>query len=187
MTYISVIIPTFNKSPLICDIVKDLSNQTFKDFEVIIVDDGSTDNTVRALRALRKEERHMKIKIYQTGLTDEFGMCKAINTGLRKASGSVTLLMNDDIYLHSTCLEQHMLAHKRIRSRHAFIGPRFRCPPYSLGKLYEDGRAWTRKHKDADKTKSGYPVYRKKLMVSSNISISTNKLCKMGGYNEFSF
>ena len=42
---ISVIIPTYNREELLKRCLRSLENQTFKDFEVIICDDGSTDNT----------------------------------------------------------------------------------------------------------------------------------------------
>jgi len=189
MTLISVIIPTFNKSPLVCDTVRNLHSQTLQDFEVIVVDDGSADDTVKQMKKMRKEERHLKIKIFQTGMSDQFGMCHAINMGLKNASGPISLLLNDDIYLHSTCLEQHALAHKRIRSRHAFIGPRFKSPPYQRGQLYIDKdtqRQQNRRYIDRSQPKKyGYGAYRKKMMVSSNFSISTDKLCKIGGYNPY--
>lgn len=189
MTYASVIIPTFNKAPLVCDVVRNLKFQTFKDFEVIVVDDGSTDSTVRDLRQLRRHERHLKIKVLETGMTDEFGMCHAINMGLQYARGTLAFLLNDDIYLHARCIEEHVLTQKRIKLRHAVIGPRFQCPPYKVAQYYGD--ASTKKYmrrKCVDRRTgsiAGMPVYRQKMMVSSNVSISVDKICKVGGYNEY--
>lgn len=188
MTFVSVIIPTFNKSPLVCDTVQKLREQTFKDFEILVCDDGSTDDTVRSIKYLRRQERHLKIKVLQTGLTNIFGMCTAINMGLKHASGPLSLLVNDDIYLHPTCIEQHVMAHKRTGSRFAFLGPRFRCPPHIIGQIVADEqsrRYHMRKYTEPQKSMKGYPVYRKKMMVSSNLSIGTQTLCDIGGYNEF--
>ena len=109
MTYVSIIIPTFNKSSLVCDIVRKLNQQTFKDFEVLVCDDGSTDDTVISMRMLRRQERHLKIKIFKTGLTDTFGMCNAINLGLRHANGPLTFLLNDDIYYNRTSNKRLLL------------------------------------------------------------------------------
>jgi len=187
MTYVSVVIPTFNKAGLVCDIIRKLNDQTFKDFEVLVIDDGSTDKTTRKIKQMRREERHLKIKVFQTGLTDQFGMCNAINEGLRNASGILTLLLNDDIYLHCDCIAKHVEAQKYTNLRHAFLGPRLRCPPFKVGEGVIEPtiiRGWYRKYAE-NKIYDGYCVYRKKMMVSSNFSIRTETLCKVGGYNEF--
>ena len=186
MTLVSVIIPTFNKSPLITDIVRSFRNQTFKDFELIIVDDGSSDDTVRSIKMLRREERHLKIKVLETGLTDQFGMCKAINMGLRETSGRLTVLFNDDIYPLDSCLAQHVQAQEETGYRHVFIGPRFFNPPHLLGQLVvdENTHRQLRRKYTTGTCLDGYLTYRGKMMVSSNVSIATDTLCKIGGYNE---
>lgn len=188
MTYISIIIPTFNKSPLVCDIVRKLKEQTFKDFEVIVVDDGSSDDTIVNLRNMRRRERHLKVKVYTTGLHDKFGMCQAINAGLREARGRLSFFLNDDIYLHPQCLEEHARAQIETGYKFAFLGPRFRCPPHEVGNLVVDRdsrRYCMRKYTIGNDKKYGYSVYRKRMMVSSNLSISTQKMCNIGGYNEY--
>ena len=45
MPLISVIIPSYNSAELIAETIKSVQNQTFTDWEIIVVDDGSTDNT----------------------------------------------------------------------------------------------------------------------------------------------
>ena len=187
MTYISVIIPTFNKSPLVCDVVRSLNQQTFKDFEIIVVDDGSTDNTIKSLKFMRRSERNLKIKVFNTYKTNEFGMCHAINLGLQKSRGIIAFLMNDDIYLHNRCLELHYMAHNSIGRRCAFLGPRLRSPPYRVGQLITGAgslRHLYMKHTER-REQWGYPVYRKRKMVSSNLSVNMDALCEVGGYNEF--
>ena len=187
MTYVSVIIPTFNKAQLVCDIVRKLNEQTFKDFEVLVIDDGSTDRTVRHLKKMRREERHLKIKVFQTGLTNQFGMCNAINEGLRNASGPLTFLLNDDIYLHSNCIALHVAAQSKTGLRYAFLGPRLRCPPFRVGEFVGDPNVLNELYRKYTESKvcEGYRVYRKKMMVSSNLSINTQTLCDIGGYNEY--
>lgn len=188
MCKISVIIPTFNKAPMIVETVKYLEKQTLKDFEVVVVDDGSTDDTVQQLAKLAQDSE-LDIRVFQTGIVDRFAMCEAINLGLRNARGSISLLVNDDIFLHQNCLEEHVSAHDQIRSQHAFIGPRFTCPPFYIGNQVTDPdvhKKFRRKHQDRNKGSiKGFPVYRKRLMVSSNLSVSTDKLCRIGGYNEY--
>jgi len=183
MTFVSIIIPTFNKAPLLCDILKDLNNQSFKDFEVIVVDDESSDNTIEMLKEISIS---YPLRVFKTGLINKFGMCKAFNIGISQAEGELCLLVNDDIYLHPTCMEHHVIAQKRTRMRHAFIGPRFKCPPFEFGIKVTSKEIRRREFRryTAGGGFKGYPLYREKMMVSSNLSIGTQKIRKLGGYNE---
>jgi glycosyltransferase involved in cell wall biosynthesis len=52
MPRVSVIIPTYNRADLVKDAINSLLTQTFQDFELIVVDDGSTDQTQEIIRAL---------------------------------------------------------------------------------------------------------------------------------------
>lgn len=186
MTLVSIIIPTFNKSPLVCDVIDKLSQQTFKDFEVLVVDDGSSDNTIRTLKHLRRQSHWPKVKVFQTGLTEEFGMCQAINLGLSQARGNIALLVNDDVYLHSDCIAQHLKVHDETGGGQAVLGPRFHDK--KVGKFVPWRSATWRKHVSAyttEKQYKGYHIYRQRHMVSSNLSAPTHLLCKIGGYNEF--
>ena len=184
MTDISIVIPTFNKAPLLIDILQDINKQTFKNFEVIVVDDESSDDTIDSLRNLNV---NYSLRVFKTGWTDKFGMCRAYNIGISNAESSLTFLLNDDVYLHPTCLEHHWIAHHKINMRHALIGPRFKSPPYYFGKLVtcrELRHKEFRKYTTGRSGTKGYPLYRPKMMVSSNLSMSTEALRRMGGYNE---
>lgn len=181
--HVSVIIPTFNKAPLLCDILKDLERQVYKDFEVIVVDDGSVDDTIERLAAI---DVKYPLHVFKTGMEDQFGMCRGYNIGIAHAQAPIILLLNDDVYLHPECIKHHMIAHKRTKARYVFVGPRFKCPPYVLGEKVTSKHLRRREYKKytLEEGISGYPRYREKMMVSSNVSLSTRRLCKVGGYNE---
>lgn len=92
MPMISVIIPTFNYAEFICDAIESVLNQTFKDVEIIVVDDGSTDNTKDILNKYSD-----KIKYYYQ---DNKGPASARNVGIKNASGSyICFLDSDDIFM----------------------------------------------------------------------------------------
>jgi len=56
MPTVSVIIPTYNRARFLGSAIASILNQTFQDFEIIIVDDGSNDNTQSLFRSLKMRE-----------------------------------------------------------------------------------------------------------------------------------
>lgn len=96
---VSVIIPTYNGAHYICDAVKSVLNQTFKEFEILVIDDGSTDNTKSLLEAWIKEGA---IKyIYQSNK----GLSGARNTGIQQAQGLYLKFLDCDDLLYPRQLE----------------------------------------------------------------------------------
>lgn len=84
----SVIIPTYNRSELIKEAIDSVLNQTFKDFELIVVDDGSTDNTKEVLNGYGN-----KIKAV---FKENSGAEKSRNKGAEVAKGEYLAILDDD-------------------------------------------------------------------------------------------
>ena len=90
---VSIIIPTYNRAELINRAVKSVINQTYKDIEIIIVDDGSTDNTHEVLKEYISEKRIIYIKKVNGGCAS------ARNQGVEAAKGKyMAFLDSDDTY-----------------------------------------------------------------------------------------
>ncbi len=97
---ISVITAVYNRSDTVVDSVKSLQAQTYKDFEHLVMDGGSTDGTVEVLRSL--DDHRLKLVTEP----DE-GIYDALNKGMNRATGDVIGLMHsDDFYASTTVLEQ---------------------------------------------------------------------------------
>lgn len=91
---VSVIIPTYNREKMVENAIRSVLNQTFSDFEIVVIDDASTDNTESIIKSIHdnriKYIRHEKNK----------GGSAARNTGIMKARGEyVALLDSDDVWL----------------------------------------------------------------------------------------
>lgn len=90
MPYFTIIIPSFNRSHIIVKTIQAVLDQSFEDFELQIVDDGSTDNTKEILTPILADKR---VKyIYQ----DNAGVCAARNTGARVAEGNYLIFLDSD-------------------------------------------------------------------------------------------
>ncbi|MFC1559879.1 glycosyltransferase [Candidatus Margulisiibacteriota bacterium] len=90
---ISVCLPTYNKANYIGEAIESALNQTFKEFELIILDDGSTDNTGKIISKFKDP----RIKYHRNDKNT--GMTQAWNKALSFASGKyITILHHDDRY-----------------------------------------------------------------------------------------
>lgn len=87
---VSIIIPTFNRADKLPDAIDSVLNQTYKNVQVIVVDDGSTDNTADLIKKYPQVEYH-----YQKN----GGQASARNKGLQNANGPILAsLDSDDIW-----------------------------------------------------------------------------------------
>jgi glycosyltransferase involved in cell wall biosynthesis len=74
MTFFSIIIPTFNRAGLITETINSLLKQTFQDFEIIVVDDGSNDNTEEVVSLVKTNRvRYIKKENGERGVARNFG------------------------------------------------------------------------------------------------------------------
>lgn len=98
MTQVSVVIPCFNQGAYVAEAIESVLVQSFIDFEIIIVDDGSTDpHTVAVLDALE----HPKIRLVRT--TNQ-GLATARNNGIAEATGRYILPLDADDRIGPDCL-----------------------------------------------------------------------------------
>jgi glycosyltransferase involved in cell wall biosynthesis len=94
MSFFSIVLPTYNRSTRVIATIKSVQDQSFQDWECIVVDDGSTDDTSNVVKKLAKEDPRIKY-IYQ----DNAERSVARNNGIDHASGEyICLLDSDDFY-----------------------------------------------------------------------------------------
>lgn len=98
MPYFSVIIPLYNKESFIEKTLECVLNQTFKDFEIIIVNDGSTDNGLEKIKKFTDN----RIKIFQQ---ENQGVSVARNKGMEMAEGEYFCFLDADDEWKNDCLE----------------------------------------------------------------------------------
>lgn len=97
---ISIIVPAYNTGKYIDLCIKSILNQTFTDFEVIIVDDGSTDDTSAICDKYAAEDPRIRVIHQKNG-----GVSAARNKGLDEARGEFVSFCDSDDYYHPQLLE----------------------------------------------------------------------------------
>ena len=101
MVGISVIIPAYNAIEYLDEALNSIINQSFKDLEIICVNDGSTDNTLERLNEYAKMDK--RVQVYSQ---ENKGPGGAINTGLSKATGKYLYFLDTDDILDLNALEE---------------------------------------------------------------------------------
>ena len=106
---ISIIIPTYNRIEVLKKCLESILDSSFKlSYEVIIIDDGSTDNTVSEVANFIKTR---KLKNYFIYKQKNSGPAKARNVGIRKAKSELLLIIGDDSIADNKLLSEHYKWH----------------------------------------------------------------------------
>lgn len=90
MPAISIILPTYNRAHCIADMLDSIRKQTFTDYELIIVDDGSTDDTFRAI------EPYLAFNVHYCKLDKNTGVAAARNYGMELVTGDYVSFVDSD-------------------------------------------------------------------------------------------
>lgn len=104
---VSVIIPNFNRAQLIGETLDSVKRQTFTDWEAIVVDDGSNDNSAEVVAAYAATDS--RVQLYNRD-REPGGAPTCRNIGLLKARGKYIIFLDSDDLLAPHCLEQRVNA-----------------------------------------------------------------------------
>jgi glycosyltransferase involved in cell wall biosynthesis len=94
---ISVIIPNYNHGIYLTEAIGSILNQSYNDFEIIVADDGSTDNSTDIIRNMMLMDKRLKL----IELKKNCGMVTAINTGIKASRGEYFFGLSADDYVIS--------------------------------------------------------------------------------------
>ena len=96
---ISIIVPIYNTSKYLKKCIDSLINQTYENIEIILLNDGSTDDSAKII----KEYKDKRIKYIEK---DNEGIGKTRNLGIKKATGDYLMFIDSDDYIDLTCCEK---------------------------------------------------------------------------------
>jgi glycosyltransferase involved in cell wall biosynthesis len=127
---ISVVIPSFNQGHYIEEAILSVLGQGYPNLEIIVIDGGSTDNTMEIL-----EEYSSRISYWHS--KKDNGQADAINQGMRRSSGDILCWLNsDDMYLSGTLLDIGKRFCGRTDRCHLIYGA-------AVGIDQSDGKLWS--------------------------------------------
>ena len=107
---VSIVIPAYNSEKYIKDCILSLQRQTYKNIEIIVVNDGSKDSTLEILNELAKEYNNLIV------LTQEnHGIAYTRNRGIEFATGEYLMFMDNDDYLDKDYIEQYVNGFEEYR------------------------------------------------------------------------
>ena len=98
---VSVIVPVYNTEKYLEQAVLSLTNQTLKDIEIILINDGSTDNSLEVLSRLAVNDDRIRVMTQENG-----GPSKARNLGVSLSRGRYLYFMDSDDYISNDTLEE---------------------------------------------------------------------------------
>ena len=102
MSFVSVIVPTYNRSAFLRVAIRSVTNQTHRDLEIIIIDDGSTDDTETVVRGFNDP----RIKYFKHN--QNLGEAVSRNHGLKESKGDFIAFLDDDDEWHPEKLEKQL-------------------------------------------------------------------------------
>lgn len=116
---ITVFTPTYNRAYIINQLYESLKRQTFYNFEWLVVDDGSVDETEKLFAKWTKEESKFPIRYYKK---NNGGKCRAINFALDFAKGRLFFVVDSDDYLTDDALEKIISWEKALPKKEKYCG-----------------------------------------------------------------
>ena len=130
MIKITIHTATYNRAYILSKAYEALTNQTCKDFEWIITDDGSTDNSLELISEWQKRDNGFPI-IYNK--LPHVGIPRALNAGVNKSATKWFMMLDSDDYLMPEAVEKILLWLEEIEEEEDFVGIGF-------ARSYPDGR-----------------------------------------------
>lgn len=123
---VSVIVPVFNVEKFLEKCVNSITNQTYKNLEILLVDDGSTDNSGIICDNFSNNDNRIKVFHKKNG-----GLSDARNYGIERAIGSYIMFIDSDDWIENDTIE--LLLDKTIEEKSDIV-------VFGISKDYDDGR-----------------------------------------------
>lgn len=126
---ITILTPTYNRGRGLNELFKSLQKQTIKNFEWLLIDDGSIDDTKNIVEKMKKEAEFPIIYIYK----ENGGKHTALNVGLKHIDSELTFIVDSDDTIEPDAIETILYYHNKYGKRRDLCG-------YSFLRKFPDGK-----------------------------------------------
>jgi glycosyltransferase involved in cell wall biosynthesis len=166
---VSIILSLYNSANSVSKTVESILNQSYKNYELIIINDGSTDNTKKILNKYKKQK---KIKIFN--FNSNLGLAKRLNFGISKSISNYVLRIDDNDQVTNDRIKFQLDEFKKNSNLDIFGGSAI----YINGKKKKKIKVLSSNHQIKKKLKFFNPI------IHSSIMFKKKSILKIGGYNE---
>ena len=132
MSSITIITPAYNRANLLPRLYESLLRQTNKDFEWLVIDDGSTDGTETLVRQYCQDDR-IRVSYEKQ---ENAGKHTALNRGIARIDSELTFIVDSDDYLPEDAVDTILACHQKYKKISGLCG-------YSFLRCHQDGRVNT--------------------------------------------
>jgi glycosyltransferase involved in cell wall biosynthesis len=162
--FFSVVIPTYNRKPILEKCLKALENQQYSDYEIVVVDDGSTDGTVDWLKNNATQFPHVRLFCQ-----NHLGAAAARNFGVEQALGDTIVFIDSDLVVTPVFLKAH--AESLIQGQQALGNDRL----FTYGRVINTGNF-------EDPTSEPYKLtdFSAAYFATGNVAIARHWLIEVG-------
>lgn len=176
---LSIIIPNYNNAAFLDDSLQSILNQTFKDYEIIICDDCSTDNSIDILKSYAAKYPCIRYIVNKKNM----GVAETRHSGILQAKGEYfTVLDSDDIFYDDRKLEKEMEIVKHFRQEYNKIV----CAFSKIAILSEDLK-YIKDQWPEDMIKQGYifnEIIARSVMIPRDYIVATSAYFDVGKYDK---
>ena len=178
MPEVSVIIPTYNGRHKIGKTLKSLREQSFKDFETVVVVDGSTDDTTSYLKNEDWGLQKLRVKVQSNK-----GRAVVRNNGANYARGDFLIFFDDDVIVDRLCVESHL---SMLREHQGMISAGRAIEGESVGSSdFQNFKVSLAKKWEENLLAASLPLEEKDLfMAAANFGINKTDFLRLGGFDE---
>lgn len=109
--FVSVLVSSYNYASYLEKALASVREQTFSDFELIVVDDGSTDDSLAIARAAARQDARVRVLTHDDGANH--GLVSVMQLGIAQCRGAYVAFLESDDLWHSDCLRQRVVLIRR--------------------------------------------------------------------------